>query len=104
MKQRHKFLQLKDDQIVSKNGGLVWKIGEWQHVKGNISPCNNGLHSSKQPLGALGYVYGEVLAKVEIKGTIKEEGDKEASSDMRIIKAWKWQKKDSVALSIFTAK
>jgi hypothetical protein len=59
--------------------------------------------AQRVPLDALTYVCGKVLAKVEIKGKIIEGGDKEVSSDMRIIEAYEWQQKDSVALSIFAA-
>jgi hypothetical protein len=103
MKTRYKFLNLRDGKIVSKSGDLTWEIGKWEHVDGKIVLCQNGLHSSKSPLDALNYVYGEVLAKVEIKGKIIEGDDKEVSSDMRIIEAYEWQQKDSVALSIFVA-
>ena len=98
-----KFLNQKGNTIVSKNGDLKWKVGEWQHVDGKIVLCENGLHASNTIYDAFSYVQGSVLAKVEVKGKHKDEDDKSAYSDMRIIEAYKWTKKDSVSLAIFSA-
>jgi len=98
-----KFLDKKGRNIVSRNGDLKWKIGEWVHVDGKMSCCNNGLHASKTIYHAFSYVQGSVLAKVEVKGKHDDQDDKSAYSDMRIVEAYKWTKKDSVALSIFAA-
>ena len=98
-----KFLNQERGALVSENGGLGWKIGEWQHQDGKIVLCENGLHASKTIYRAFSYVQGSVLAKVEVKGKHADESDKSAYSDMRIIEAYKWTKKDSVALAIFSA-
>lgn len=98
-----KFLNQKGKAIVSEHGNLKWKIGEWQHCDGDMKCCENGLHASKTIYHAFSYVQGSVLAKVEVKGKHHDESDKSAYSDMRIVEAYKWTKKDSVALSIFTA-
>ena len=79
-----------------------WVLGEWRH-EDDISICNQGFHASKTPLQALGYVAGEVLAMVEVKDESIKQEDKECWSDMRIVKAYHWTKKDSVALSVFAA-
>jgi hypothetical protein len=100
---RWKFLNLKGKTIVSNHGSTVWRINEWQHVDGEMKACSNGLHCSKKIYEAFSYVQGEVLAKVEVKGEHHDENDKSAYSDMRIIEAYKWTKKDSVALGIFSA-
>ena len=98
-----KFLNQKGKTIVSEHGNTKWKLGEWNHVDGEIDCCNNGFHASKTIYHAFSYVLGSVLAKVEVKGKHDDEDDKSAYSDMRIIEAYKWTKKDSVALSIFAA-
>ncbi len=97
-----KFLDLKDGKIVSHYDQSEWKIGEWRTEKPPTELCK-GLNASKQPLDALCYVKGEVLASVEVKGEIIRDVDKWTCEQMRIVKAWKWTKKDSVALSIFSA-
>lgn len=79
-----------------------WVIGEWRH-EDDIDICNRGFHASKMPLQALGYVKGEIVAVVEVKGKSIKEEDKECWSDMRIAKAYHWKKEDSIALSIFAA-
>ncbi len=98
-KKLYKFL-LKD--LKSSSGDTVWKIGQWEK-ESNISICNKGFHASKTPLQALGYVPGEVLAVVEVRGESIIQDDKECWSEMRIVKAYHWKKQDSVALSIFAA-
>ena len=98
-----KFLELENKKIVSKSGDMVWRIGEWQHVDGKIVLCEKGLHASKTIYDAFSYVQGSVLAKVETKGKHDDDKNKSAYSDMRIIEAYKWTKKDSVSLAIFSA-
>jgi hypothetical protein len=103
MKTRWKFLNKNGRKIVSSHEATVWRIGEWQHCDGEIKACENGLHCSKKIYEALSYVQGDVLAKVEVKGTHDDENDKSAYSDMRIVEAYSWTKKDSVDLAIFSA-
>jgi hypothetical protein len=103
MKYMYKFLNQKGKTIVSEHGNQKWTIGEWLHVDGNMECCENGLHASKTIYNAFSYVQGSVLAKVEVKGKHDDQDDKSAYSDMRIVEAYKWAKKDSVALSIFVA-
>jgi hypothetical protein len=100
---RFKFLRLVRGKIKSDSGDQTWKIGEWVHQDGVIKLCKNGLHCSKTPYQAFSYVQGEVLAVVDVKGKSDKEDDKEAWSDMRIVKAYKWTKKDSVAFAIYAA-
>ena len=99
-KKLYKFLRtgLKSDNGKDRD----WKIGEWR-IEKDINICYRGFHASMTPLQALGYVPGEVLALVEVKGESIIQEDKECWSEMRIIKAYQWEKKDSVALSIFAA-
>ena len=104
MPKLYKFLNLKDGKIVSNYDlNYVWKIGEWKKAEGEIKCCNNGFHASKDILDALDFVKGGILAEVEVKGESDKEKDKQAWSEMRIIKAYEWTKQDSVALSIFSA-
>ena len=51
----------------------------------------------------MGYAAMEVLAQVEIKGEKIVGTDKITSEKMRIVKAWKWEKKDSVALAVYSS-
>ena len=100
---KYKFLRLVRNKIKSNSGNLTWKIGEWQTHKGTLSMCNAGLHCSKTPYQAFSFVQGEVLAVVETKGKHIIEDDKECWEQMRIVKAYKWTKKDSVAFAIYAA-
>ena len=104
MKTRYKFLEIKRKKIVSGyNNDFSWKVGEWYRVEDELSMCNNGFHCSVRPLDALHYVNGQVLAIVEVRGNNLKLSDKECWSEMRIKKAYRWSKKDSVALSIYSA-
>ncbi len=102
MTTRYKFLRLVDGKLKSNSGDCTWKIGEEKH-EDKVNMCNYGFHCSKEVWQAFSYVQGEILAEVEVKGKKEVSDDKEAYTDMKIVKAWKWQKKDSVALSIFSA-
>src|SRR5579859_2751892 len=103
-KRAWKFLHLTEDgQIKSDHGDLAWTVGEWQHVDGGIYACSNGLHCSPRISEALSYVHGTVLARVEVKGESDHESDKSAWSDMRIVKAYRWTKEDSMALAVHAA-
>jgi hypothetical protein len=97
---KYKFLR---EGLKSNSGNLTWKIGKWVHEKGKLDICNNGLHCSLYPDQAFSYVQGEILALVETKGKAILQEDKECWSDMRIVKAYKWTKTDSVELAIFAA-
>ena len=100
---RWKFLREVDGKIRSGSGDLTWKIGKWNKVEGDLSLCKKGLHCSKRVYQAFSFVQGEILAKVECSGKSDIQDDKEAYSEMRIVKCYRWQKVDSVALSIFAA-
>ena len=101
---RYKFLQLKRNGIVSGyNNDFKWKVGKWYKIDGDLEMCENGFHCSVKPLDALGYVSGEVLAIAEVRGKSEKQDNKQCWSEMRISKAYKWTKKDSVALSVYSA-
>jgi len=98
---RWKFLQ---KGFESSNGNLKWKIGKWNTVKDGLRMCRVGLHCSKDAYDAFSYVQGKILAKVECRGKHLENKDKECWEEQRVVKAYKWTKKDSVSLAIFSAK
>ena len=100
VKTRYKFLCA---GLKSKNGLAKWCKGIWQHCEGELGMCRVGFHCSKQPYDAFSYVQGEILALVEVKGKSIKEDNKECWSDMRVVKAYKWTKKDSLKLAIFSA-
>jgi hypothetical protein len=101
---KYKFLRLKGNKIKSQSGKepCYWKIGEWKKEE-KISMCSYGFHCSNTILDAFSFVNGEVLAIVKTRGKSEKQSDKECWQEMKIIKAYKWTKKDSVALSIFAA-
>ena len=101
-KTRWKFLREVGGKIKSDKGDCTWEIGEWKK-EDKVDMCNKGFHCSKKIIEAFSYVQGEILAKVEVNGESDRQEDKEVYSDMRIVKLWKWDKKDSVALSIFAS-
>ena len=104
MTKHYKFLNKAGRGIVSYSGNLRWKIGEWNTCDPDrLELCQYGLHASKKVYQAFSYVQGDVLAEVECRGKHLDDDDKQVWSEMRITRAWKWQKKDSVALSIFAA-
>ena len=108
MKKYYKFLYEKEGKIVSSHKDFEWKIGKEYSVTGDIRNCNrseptNGLHASEQPLDALKYVGGHVIATVEARGDSDNEDDKVCFRSMRIVKAYRWTTLDSVAFAIYAA-
>jgi hypothetical protein len=99
----YKFLREVNGKIVSEYGTQEWKVGKKYSVKGKIECCRNGYHASDTPLDALNYVNGEVLAICEGSGDCDTQSDKSAHRTMKIVKAYRWRKLDSVALAIFCA-
>ena len=102
-KMKYKFLRLVKGKIKSENGDCIWQIGEWQPKIEDLILCEKGYHCSSEILEALHRVAGEVLAIVETKGSSIKEKGKSCWQNMRITKAYKWTKKDSVALAIYSA-
>ena len=104
MKQLYKFLMA---GMKSSKGNHTWVTGEWYKIEGELQICTqthaNGFHGSENPLDALNYVSGEIVAVVEVRGNSIKSDDKECWSEMRVVKAYEWTKEDSVALAIFSA-
>jgi hypothetical protein len=99
---RYKFFNLKGKKIMSASGHCSWKVGEWKKEE-NISICNKGFHCSDTILDALSYVKGDILAIVRTKGKNFKQKDKSVWEEMVLDDAYYWTKKDSVALSIYSA-
>ena len=100
MKRLYKFL----NGNKSKNGGTVWKVGEWKRANGKLKMCKNGFHASCYIQDALRYVPGLHLALVEVRGKHLKDDDKECWREMRVIKKWKWGKRESVKLAVISAR
>ena len=97
---RWKFLR---EGMKSASGNCKWVKGVWQKPIKNIHLCATGYHCSQKPYDAFSYVQGEILAQVEVKGERETDKNKEVWENMRVVKAYTWTKKDSVAFSIFAA-
>jgi hypothetical protein len=95
----YKFLK---EGMKSAHGDTTWKIGKWKKET-NIRICNSGFHASDNPYQAFSYIQGEILSIVEARGESNVVDDKSCWEEMRVIKAYRWQKKDSVQFSIFAA-
>ena len=98
-----KSLKLREGKIVSDYDKSKWIVGEWRTVQAPENECL-GLNCSENIVDAMGFVDMEVLAEVEIGGEIIVGDDKVTCEKMRIIKAWKWEKKNSVSMAIYSAK
>ena len=97
---RWKFLR---EGMKSNSGDCIWKIGEQKVFKDELVMCERGFHCSRDVWQAFSYVQGEILARVEISGRHEVQADKEVWEKMKVVKAYKWQKKDSVELAIYAA-
>jgi len=97
-----KSLQLHKGKIVSGYDKSPWTVGEWREVPAPIKECE-GLNCCENIIDAIGYVNMEILAEVEIGGKQIVGDDKITVQRMRIIKAWQWEKKDSVEMAVYSA-
>ena len=68
--------------------GMPFEVGKSYHVDGVIEPCKNGLHFCERMVDVFDYYEreGHRFFEVEAFGTIKTEGKKSATSDLRIIR------------------
>lgn len=87
------------------SGEQTWEIGKWYKYDGEIELHFKGFHASESIMDALKFSHHglnevKVLAKVEVRGA--HQG-KSVWSEMRVVKAWNWTKKDSVEIAIFAA-
>ena len=87
----------------SENGNHKWQFGRWYKFDGELDMCSAGFHCSKGIYQAFSYIQGEILAQVEVRGKHLSENDKEVWQEMRVIKSWKWNKKDNVLFAIYAA-
>jgi len=78
-----------------------WKIGEWRKVADDPF---HGFYASKNIIDAMCYTNMEILAKMEVRGKSKIKRNRQAWTEMRIVKAWEWKKEDSMALAVYAIK
>src|SRR3990167_8524725 len=83
--------------------GHLFEVGKWYKTKEKLNICHVGFHASKNIIDAMNFVNAEVLAKVEVRGKSIKQDDKQCWSEMRVVKAYKWEKEDSVSLAIYAA-
>jgi hypothetical protein len=87
--------------LKSNFDGSKWKIGEWR--KTDCTEICIGFNCSKNIIDAMSFVDMEILAEVQTRGITFISSDKQTSEEMKIDRAWKWDKKDSVMLAIYAA-
>jgi len=98
-----KTLRITDGKLASEHGGETWEIGKWHKIDGELAMCGRGYHASLNIVDAMQYVAPDALALVEVRGKHLKQDDKQCWEEMRVVKAWKWTKEDSVALAIYAA-
>lgn len=73
-----------------RDGRPVPAIGKWLVHKGDLVPCESGLHASEHPFDAFRYSPGTKLHLVELGGEIKTHGspvDKVCARKRKIVKS-----------------
>jgi hypothetical protein len=63
----------------------IIKIGKTHKIKGEIIPCENGLHASERIIDALDYAPGSIIWKVELSGTVIKGKDKLCASSRKYL-------------------
>lgn len=104
MAKKQKFLwkSLKEG-LVSGYGNFHWKIDKWEKWDAELIMCEAGFHASERIFDAIQWISPGYIAKVEVRGNDITKDTKQVWSQMRLIKAWKWTKEDSVQLAVFAA-
>lgn len=100
MKTAYKFLR---EGLRSDYDESPWALKVWRREAPPSQECQ-GLNCSRNIVDALKYVQGEILARVEYGGAVIASEEKLTCETMRIVKAWKWNKRASVQLAVFAAK
>ena len=83
--------------------GFTFTLGKWHKHNGKLEMCESGFHACENAVDAIGYVACEKLALVEVKGKHLKQDNKQCWQEMKLVKVWNWNKKDSVSLAIFAA-
>ena len=71
-----------------RDGSAIPQIGDWLVHKGEVVPCESGLHASDHPFDAMQYAKGGKLHLVELGDVIIANGDpvdKVASNKRKIV-------------------
>ena len=68
--------------------GMQYEVGKTYHADGDINVCFNGLHFCERLTDVFDYYNreGNRFFEVDASGTVKTEGRKSASSDLKIIR------------------
>lgn len=82
--------------------GHKFRLNKW-YKEEDIEICKRGFHASENIIDAMGYINAGWLAIVEVKGESQKRKDKQCWSEMRVVKWYKWTKKDGVALAVYAA-
>lgn len=69
-----------DNMLLGYGDGRKIVMGETLSVEGDIKPCENGLHASRNILNALQYAAGSSICRVYLSGTIVSSTDKTVAS------------------------
>lgn len=58
-----------------RNGQPLPRVGEWLEHRGDVIPCESGLHASIEPFDALTYAPGAILHLVELEQDLQSHGN-----------------------------
>lgn len=71
-----------------RNGQPIPPVGKWLKHKGNLVPCESGLHASEHPIDALQFAPGHMLHRVVLRGKVIPHGnpiDKVCARERKIV-------------------
>jgi hypothetical protein len=98
----YKFVRLMDDQVISDWDGTAWKRNEWRDITNSPALQAQGFYASDSITNAVQW-FSNLLAEVEVRGSSIPGGVMSAHQGMRIIRAWKFSRRDWLDLAIYTA-
>jgi hypothetical protein len=98
----YKFLRFRNDQLISDWDESVWEKGEWRDIA--IAPVlqAQGFYATARIADAVPW-FGNVLAEVEVRGKSVAGNVVTAHQGMRVIRAWKFSRRDWADLALHAA-
>jgi len=71
-----------------RNGESIPPVGKWLKHKGELVPCESGLHASEHPIDALNFAPGHMMHRVVLRGKVIPNGnpvDKVCARERKIV-------------------
>ena len=104
MKKQYAWKVLKKGMVSDSRNNCKWIKGQWKTHKKDLELCRKGFHASESLFDAINYVTPGIICLVEYDGKTIKSNDQFVCERMRVIKTFKFTKRNAVEWSIYCAK